>query len=78
MFQMHSFVNDISEQLKDYKRLRGIKPCDWTHCNIACNPDIPPEVVDYITKRQTGPSCLAAGETWACNPIPSYVHCPEI
>ena len=77
MFEMKSVVNDISDQLKSYKKLRGIRPCDWTHCNLACNPEIPSEVVEYITSRQTGPSCLAPGEKWAC-PIPSYVQCPEV
>ena len=66
MFQVHKIAAAISDQLTVYKRQRNIRPCDWTHCNLACNPDISPEILEYITSRQTAPQCLSPGEKWTC------------
>ena len=79
MFQVHKIAAAISDQLTVYKRQRNIRPCDWTHCNLACNPDISPEILEYITSRQTAPQCLSPGEKWTC-PIPQSVrvHCTEL
>lgn len=76
MFQIRTLAKAISDQLTSYKRLRNINSCDWTHCNLACNPDVDPGVLEFVTSRLTGPVCLPPGGKWTC-PIPPTVLCPK-